>query len=135
MLRSIRLKELGFECAHAAILPWKLSNGNEGQDKDWRRADVTRKKAEQLARAFRRRPMEELSLVTVTRILGRGERQWDCDSILRGNAKQLIDALVSAGWFYDDSPQWISGCLGFQDSTRREIGPATEIGIWIFKGE
>ena len=67
--------------------------------------------------------------VTITRILGKGERRWDADSVLRGNAKQLLDALVDAGFFFDDGPQWITEVFGKQDDSRRESGPAIEVEI------
>jgi hypothetical protein len=67
--------------------------------------------------------------VTVTRILGKGERLWDSSSILRGNWKEIEDALVAIGWFVDDSPKHIVWTNGRQDDTIRDKGPAVELEI------
>ena len=67
--------------------------------------------------------------VTVTRILGKGERLWDSSSILRGNYKEIEDALVAIGWFVDDSTEYIHTTDGRQDDTRRNKGPAIELEI------
>ena len=37
------------------------------------------------------------------------------------------DALVEAGWWWDDDVTWIRLVLGTQDPTRRELGPAVQI--------
>ena len=54
---------------------------------------------------------------------------WDADSVLRGNAKELIDSLTALGWFHDDSPKWIVAVDGRQDASRREIGPMVEVEV------
>lgn len=68
--------------------------------------------------------------ITVCRILGRGQRLWDADSVMRGNCKQLIDSIVDAGIIHDDGPKYVGLCLGLQDPSRREIGPAIEVTFW-----
>ena len=52
------------------------------------------------------------------RLLGKGQRLWDYDSIGRGSAKELLDAVVATGWFVDDGPQWITGCRYDQDADK-----------------
>ena len=61
--------------------------------------------------------------------MGKGERLWDADSVLRGNAKQLIDALADAGYFHNDGPKWITEAIGRQDAGQRQNGPAILIEI------
>jgi hypothetical protein len=50
--------------------------------------------------------------LNIVRLYSGRQRAWDADSILRGNSKQLIDAMVSAGWFLDD---YISQVVGSQE--------------------
>ena len=68
--------------------------------------------------------------ITVKRILGKGQRLFDPDSILRGNCKQLIDSIVDSGVLTDDSSKHIGRVLGMQDATQRDRGPAIEITFW-----
>jgi hypothetical protein len=49
--------------------------------------------------------------------------------VLRGNYKEIEDALVACGWFVDDSMQYIAITIGKQDETRRKEGPAIELEI------
>jgi hypothetical protein len=76
-----------------------------------------------------RKPYGVPTEVTVTRVLGKGQRLWDSSSIGRGNYKELEDALVACGWFVDDSPKHITRTLFRQDESRREEGPFTEIQV------
>lgn len=78
---------------------------------------------------FKATPPSHKQRVTITRVLGKGERLWDADSVLRGNAKQLLDALVDAGYFVDDGPKYISEVTGRQDDSRRGDGPAIQVEI------
>lgn len=80
---------------------------------------------------LKRDPFEFPVKVTLTRILGPNQRLWDADSVLRGNAKQLIDSLVAIGWFYDDSMKYIVQVVGDQDATQRENGPAVLIEVFV----
>lgn len=116
----------------SVILPIKLTNGNEGRQKSWYKPARVRQQFESLLLAMHRRrvPHPCKVSVVVTRILGPGEQAWDSSSILRGNYKELEDALVATGWFVDDSPRWIVETLGRQDSSRRDIGPAVELSIY-----
>ena len=68
--------------------------------------------------------------ITVKRILGKAQRLFDPDSILRGNCKQLVDAIVDSGVLIDDSSKHVGRVLGMQDSSQRDRGPAIEITFW-----
>jgi hypothetical protein len=48
---------------------------------------------------------------------------------LRGNYKEIEDALVACGWFTDDSTDHIALTVGKQDATRRKEGSAIELEI------
>lgn len=122
----------------SVVLPIKLTNSNEGQQKSWFKSANTRKKYERLLRFLHcqkklkcipKKPYPFPVVVRVTRILGPNERLWDSSSILRGSYKQLEDALVALGWFHDDSPKWISQTSAEQDSSQRKNGPAVLIEI------
>ena len=113
------------------FLPIKLTNGNTGRGNAWYKSAAFRDKIEKKLRylGFARQPFPCRVSVTVTRILGKGERLWDSSSVLRGNWKELEDALVSLGWFVDDSTKYIATTDGRQDDTRRDIGPGIELTI------
>ncbi len=68
--------------------------------------------------------------MVVTRVLGKGERLWDADSVLRGNSKQMLDAIVGSKLLKDDNPKHVALVIGMQDDTRREIGPLIEVGFY-----
>ena len=112
------------------ILPIKPTNGNDGRGNTWFSSSRLRKDIATALAYLRRQPFREPVSVTLVRILGKGERYWDPSSVLRGNSKELLDALVELGWFVDDSIKWINQpVIGLQDVSRREIGPAWEIRI------
>ncbi len=79
---------------------------------------------------LKRDPFKFPVKLTLTRILGPNQRLWDADSVLRGNAKQLVDSLVAVGWFHDDSMKYITQVIGAQDATQRENGPAVLIEVF-----
>ena len=114
------------------ILPVQISNSNDGQGHRWYRTANARKGFEQVLKmaGFVRSPFDFPVRIVLTRILGKGQRLWDCDSVGRGNAKQLIDALTACGWWKDDGPKWIRPVDFRQDETRREVGPATLIEVY-----
>lgn len=114
-------------------IPAVLSNNNNGQSRHWSVANEQKQMFVKIfsTLGFKATPPMLKQRVTITRILGKGERRWDADSVLRGNAKQLLDALVGAGYFYDDGPQWITEVFGKQDDSRRESGPAIEVEIEV----
>ena len=120
------------ELVERLVLPIELTNGNEGRTKHFGASASRRKNYEQLIALScgRRSPISEPVTVTVNRILGRGQRLWDSSSILRGNYKELEDALVACGFFHDDGPSWILSTIGTQDDSRRSEGPSVEISIY-----
>jgi len=119
------------------ILPFKLTNGNNGRGNAWFVSAAFRNKAEKKLRqlGFVRHPFPCCVSVTVTRILGKGERLWDSSSVLRGNYKEIEDALVACGWFVDDSTAHIALTVGKQDATRRNEGSAIELEILPYELE
>ena len=113
------------------ILPVELTNSNDGRGHAFWRTAKERRDLELILADFRRKtPYAHPVTVTVTRILGKGQRLWDSSSVLRGNWKEIEDTLVELGWFMDDGPKWIAHTAGFQDVTRRDAGPAVEVAIW-----
>lgn len=111
-------------------LPLKLTNRNEGQGRKWYSSARDRKRIAQKLAPYKRKPFQKRVDVVLVRVLGKREARWDSDSVLRGNAKQLIDTLVEFGWFHDDGPRYIRYVLGDQDDSRRSEGPAVEIRVY-----
>ena len=113
----------------------ELKNYNAGQGRHW---GMTHAEKARMQRAVKIAGIDECVSfpfdrkvdIVVTRVLGKGQRFWDQDSVLRGNAKQLIDSLVDAEVLNDDSIKWIGRCLGDQDASRREAGPITEVTFY-----
>lgn len=117
-------------------LPIELENRNDGRGHSfWR----TAKERSNFETALRRdfgtvSPLDFPVWLRITRILwGARQRFWDQDSILRGNAKELIDAMVACGWFHDDSRKWIRLVVGDQKKNKQD-GPATVIEIFKAEG-
>ncbi len=113
------------------ILPFELTNGNDGRGNKWFKSSKLREQFEKDLRGLRmtREPFPRAVSVEVTRILGPKQSLWDSSSIGRGNWKEIEDALVACGWFHDDSPKWITRTTFNQDSTRRKEGPCIEMTI------
>lgn len=112
-------------------LPVELSNNNGGQTRHFSAA-VKQKQlfATTLAKlGLKATPPPYKQSVVITRILGKRQSLWDADSVLRGNAKQLLDSLVDAGYFVDDGPKYITEVIGRQDASNRKNGPAIKIEI------
>lgn len=117
---------------HSAIFPIELTNNNNGRTHHFGKSASNRRKYAKLITQLghRRKPFAVQTDVVVTRILGSNQRLWDQSSVLRGNWKELEDALVEAGWWWDDDVTWIRLVLGTQDPTRRELGPAVQIDVY-----
>ena len=113
------------------LLPIELTVGNDGQGFSWHATAATRKRLGTQIRILcgRRKPIDYQVDLVITRVLGPRQKLCDSANLLRGNAKQLLDALVACGWFVDDGPKWIRHCDGRQDASRRKVGPAVEIEI------
>lgn len=113
-------------------LSLELTNGNEGRTKTYFKSHSEKKKflSYLAAKKLNRQPFDQPVVVHVTRILGKGQRLWDTSSGLRGNYKELEDALVDMGWFHDDSPLWITETRFFQCDAHREKGPAILLEVF-----
>ena len=131
------------------VVKHNLSNNNAGQGRSWHksakdRKDFDRKIADSMvvtyedskvyaapfADTLSGTQLTDLLVLVVTRVLGKNQRLWDSDSVLRGSSKQLIDAIVATGLVADDSPKHIALCIGQQDNSRREDGPLIEIDFY-----
>jgi hypothetical protein len=111
------------------VFPIELTNANKGRGHSWHATAASRKKIAKALTGERREPFAFPVAIRITRILGPSQRLWDADSCGRGNAKELVDSLVEAGWFHDDGPRWITHCDYRQDSQSRASGPATMIEV------
>jgi hypothetical protein len=113
-------------------LPIELTNKNDGQGHSWHRTAKDRLDYETCLKALGhvRKPFKTKMNMRITRILGRGQRLWDQSSVLRGSAKQLEDALVSCGWFVDDSPEWIGLVIGDQEVPTKRGRPQVKIEVF-----
>lgn len=135
-------------------IPMKLKNNNQGQGRHWSGSHKERAVASQAvaeARVWQPSTSESRSWVSlpewlselerfmvgqklglvVWRILGKRERLWDADSVLRGNFKQIQDALIEAGLAEDDSPKYIEWVLGRQDDSIRDQGSKVLIEVYL----
>ena len=112
--------------------PIELTNGNDGRGSKWFRSSEIRKRIESQLRALGedREPFEFPVRLKLTRVLGHNQRLWDNDSILRGSAKELIDALVAVGWFHDDGPKFITEVRGAQEVPAERREPWTRATVW-----
>ena len=92
---------------HSVILPIELKNANTGRTRHFGGSNRERKQYARLLKTLghRRKPFAVQTDVVVTRILGSNQRLWDASSVLRGNWKELEDALVEAGWWWGDDKQ------------------------------
>jgi len=117
--------------SESILIPIDLTNGNAGRGGAFWESAKRRQSYEAILRyeGFIRQPLDVQIDLTLTRILGPGQRFWDADSVLRGGAKELIDAMVACGWFHDDGPKWIRRAIGLQDNARRQDGPAVLVTI------
>ena len=115
---------------HCQLVGVELTNRNNGQGRSWHGTARTRTTMGQLMSQFQRVPFRKRVDVVLTRIIGPGQREWDPDSIGRGNEKQIVDALVCNGWFVDDSSKWIRYFDYRQDDTQRHNGPDVLIEVF-----
>ena len=72
-------------------------------------------------------PVQQKVGIIFKRVLGKRQRMYDSDSILRGNAKELLDAVVDSGLLFDDNVKHVAWSLGMQDDTRKDQGPFCEL--------
>lgn len=105
------------ELIFSKSLPFELTNGNEGRSKKYFASNDARKRfhADLIVMGLKRAPFDTPVIVHVIRLLGKGQKYWDSSSGLRGNYKELEDALVAVGWFHDDSYKCIPETRFFQE--------------------
>ena len=73
---------------------------------------------------------DECQGLLITRHLGKNQRYLDPDSVLRGNAKQLVDSLIEIGVAPDDSIKHLKFVIGLQSDKHRELGPYTSVEVF-----
>ena len=135
----------GFHLDYTIRIFRELNIGNSGRTKHWSQAHSERRawrkaldnacvilsNGDELAFYDHvRQPPEYMQGLIVRRVLRAKQSRYDCDSLLRGNAKECIDSLVEAGVAKDDNTKYIEWVIGVQDADRREIGPFTEVEVW-----
>jgi hypothetical protein len=102
-------------------LPIELTNNNTGRTQHFGRSASQRKKYERIIRAKfgQQVPFASKVEIVVQRVLAARQRLWDFSSVLRGNWKEIEDALVACGFMHDDGPEYIGLCIGDQDAETR----------------
>jgi len=111
------------------VLPIQLDNGNSGRSKHWAAAHRSRQAVGATVSLFspRNTKVRTPVRVHVTRVLGKGQRLMDVDSLLRGNFKEILDSIVATGLIPDDGPAHVQEVTATQDATRRAEGPMTVV--------
>ena len=136
----------GLESQCVIIIDGDMKNGNNGQTKHWSTSAKERKSwvksvSNSWVRSingteyafedyFQCSAPDGLQGLLLTRHIGKGQRFWDPDSVLRGNAKQLIDTLVEFGVMRDDSVKYLKFVIGVQCDSNREAGPYTSVEVF-----
>lgn len=112
------------------VLPVKLLSKNSRDKLHWRRRNELKNEYKAIIDIKYRKPEtpQVRQRVTVTRLKGPRERDFDEQNIGAGSAVELIDALTAAGYWRDDSPTWLE--TEFKQRTSMKIrGPAVEVRI------
>ena len=117
---------------HSATLPIELTNSNDGRGYSFHRTNKRRNSIEGTLRILghQRTPFAFPVRLMITRILGKKQRLWDEDSILRGSAKELLDSLVAVGWLNDDGPEWVRKVIGNQEIPPKRDQPMVRIDVY-----
>jgi hypothetical protein len=102
-------------------LPIELTNNNTGRTQHFGRSASQRKKYERIIRTKfgQQVPFSSKVEIVVQRVLAARQRLWDFSSVLRGNWKEIEDALVACGFMHDDGPEYVGLCIGDQDAETR----------------
>lgn len=110
------------------VIPVDIVSQNTGRGNRWFNAAKIRNQFEDLLILQNRRkyPIEVPVDLEYTRRVGPGQRAWDQDNLALA-LKQFQDALVSMGWFHDDSPKWIRSIRYRHDTEHREAGAAIRV--------
>lgn len=101
--------------------------GRHGRVRSRERAKLAAMIAARLDHAIFK-PPDYRQLLTLTRVLGKGQREFDVDNLAGGTLKHLVDALTRIGMWHDDSPRWLARRY-FQDASRRFEGPGIHVRI------
>jgi len=114
--------------AKSIMLPINLVNDNTGRSAHWGRAASRKKKYLRIIATLYpdAKPFQQPVSLRVTRIVGPRQRLIDADSIGRGSAKELIDALVDCGFLHDDGPKWVTG-VEYRQEVDRVNGPGVRV--------
>jgi Holliday junction resolvase RusA-like endonuclease len=99
----------------------ELTSGNSGQQKHWYESHKQRRRIEDILKEIHRKrevPYMTKVALNIVRLYSGRQREWDCDNLLRGNSKQLIDSMVSVGFFLDDSTKYITQVVGSQERSK-----------------
>lgn len=119
-------------------LPLEISNRNDGRGHQWFRTDAEKKAVAEALQIFypngppaEAREMDSGGTVNlvVRRILGKRQRWFDPDSILRGNAKEIVDAIVDHGFLSGDGYPAVGFVAGVQIKDP-EAGPALAVDFF-----
>jgi len=142
--------KISHEHLFTITLDKELKNGNEGRSKHWSSAHKEKKQwvaALQAAdvetdtgmvidshtfleEVLGGRSVQQKVGITFLRVLGKNQRLIDSDSIIRGNAKELLDSVVDFGILEDDNSKYVAWSLGLQDDSRRSEGPFVELSFY-----
>ena len=110
-------------------LPIVLTNNNTGRTQHFGRSANQRKKYERIIRGLfgQQKPFDVPVQIVVIRVLGKNQRLWDYSSVLRGNWKEIEDALVACGFLHDDGPDYVKLVIGVQETQERDRGPCVDV--------
>lgn len=114
-------------------LPIELTNNNTGRTQHFGRSASQRKKYERIIRSKfgQQSPFGSKVDVVVQRVLAARQRLWDSSSVVRGNWKEIEDALVACGFLHDDGPDYVGLCIGVQDAETRLIGDGGFVRVYF----
>lgn len=118
-----------FSVSHKEKKEWLIALGNADVDVNGIEMSVDTLKEEVLDN----RPIACMVGIVVERFLGKRQRLWDSDSVLRGNCKQAIDSFVTHEILSDDSMKHVSWTLGIQNADDKDNGPYTKLHFYEAK--
>ena len=145
-----RVLESNFEHLFTITLEKPLSNNNNGQSRHWSSSHQAKRQWMMALKdasietemgyeldlehftqmVLMNEPLAEKVGIVVVRVLGKGQRFMDSDSVCRGDCKQLIDSVVDCGILADDSKKHVDWVIGTEDDTRRSDGPLTLVQFY-----
>jgi len=136
----------GMTSNYKIVIDRELKNGNNGQSKHWGTSHKERAAwLKKVKDAYVIEPNGNESMLVdfldcyhppqyqgllITRHLGKNQRFFDPDSVLRGNGKQAVDSLIEIGVAPDDSIKHLKFVIGLQCDESRELGPYTSVEVF-----